>query len=99
MHSFNMNDYEVQFELIFQVPEVSDHFSEFLLKEMNIDPFNFCLQVDQYRHITCGPKRQIEKARFIIDKFIRVNSECEVNVDNKTRQIVSNFSTTIPIII
>jgi hypothetical protein len=83
-----LENYEVQFDLIFQVPQLKENFYSYLKATLNEDAFDFCAEVQEYKKILTNHDTQTRKASKIIDNYVRAGSSHEINIGNKVRNEV-----------
>jgi hypothetical protein len=83
-----LQHYDIQLDLLIQVPEACEQFMQFLEHCHCPESLMFCLQVKELKRIVDGTTKN--KCKEIIDTFLQHGSACEINIDAKARSSVFN---------
>ncbi|KAL0491539.1 regulator of G-protein signaling [Acrasis kona] len=76
---------EVPFEILFSMPNVQEHFHEYLKRTHNEDGFLFIMAVNEFKNMNNDSFEQANFAVSIMDTFLTVGSQHEINIDNESR--------------
>ncbi|KAL0480861.1 RGS4 [Acrasis kona] len=76
--------YEVQLELVLQVPKALNHLHQYLKSCYNEDGLSFLIEVEEYKLIT-DLEKKMTKADDIVNKFVKFESPYEINIDSASR--------------
>jgi hypothetical protein len=84
MSKFDISNYLLVKTSVFRHEAFINAFSAFLLKESAYEQLEFIFEVEKYIQIT-SEKEQIEKAKQIINTFIKVKANRELNLSSDNR--------------
>jgi hypothetical protein len=84
LSSSNINDYKFRIEAVFDNDEARHAFQEYLTTTCTVEPLLFYIQVEQYTKLRLDSNR-FDKAKEIVDQFIRPSSTHELNLSAELR--------------
>jgi hypothetical protein len=90
--SQDVHDYRFRIEAIFDNDQSREAMKQFLSDSQTVEPLLFINDHEQYMKLRLGQNR-FEKANEMINKYITVNSECELNLSREVRnKVLQRFS-------
>jgi hypothetical protein len=83
--TFDIDLYNIQYDSVYTVPEMSKIFFQHLKKEFNSDSFHFLQEIKKYKDLK-SEKEIVEKFFEIFYNFIETGSPKEINIEQKKKK-------------
>ncbi|KAJ6239651.1 electron carrier/ protein disulfide oxidoreductase [Anaeramoeba flamelloides] len=76
-------------DTLFSIPMAIEYFKEFMFEQLNQENLLFYIDVMNFTKACSSDKKQLQKiGKNICEKYIKINSLFEINIDSKCRSVI-----------